>query len=879
MSVRLKCCGRTDPIGVDRDGLWLTIETDGNETIHSCQIRIAESIENLKAAHYTEVIDSGSDLYAAVYPQKELLREKTRYYWEAEVKTEQGTQITEPASFETGLESWSADWITGASSGKNVQSFRKDFLVQGKITDARLYICGLGYYNAALNGKALDDRYYKPLMTDYGRRHHEDNEFLCDAANYRVTYDTYDVTECLRHGSNALTVDIANGYYCNTDRITEEPDFSYGRARLIFELHYTEDGQRKGIVSDPSTQTRVLGCESTLYEGDRIDFTKEQAPFTESRIAAAPGGKLICPQCEADRVKAVYQPLSEKQTDGGTLYDFGINHTGGLHIRIEAKAGDVLHIRYAEVLDENGNPNFETSAWHDKNKYTGQMRDVYQENRYILKEGMNEITPLFSWYCYRYVLIEKPGHAKIHTLESLFICMDVPENGAFSCSEESFNRLNRMFVQTLRCNMHSGLMTDCPHREKRPYTGDGHLIMKAAYYHLDMTAFFRKWLEDIVDSQSPEGRIPNTAPDLGGGGGYAWGNAVCYVTKYLYAFTGDIAVVKKSYGAILRWLSYYEKHRDADHIIRSNGHDWLLGDWLAPEMIASDVYYINTVAYLQAAEIAAELAEIVEPNRVEALKTLSAAIKEGIHRVFFHAETASYSNGVQGEDVLALAAGIVPEEWLEAVRKRVEHHYKEETDYHLDTGIILTPVLIAYLTNHGYRDIAYGIMTAKTYPSYHTLMENDTTFPEHWSKKWPDYRLGNNTSKLIPGGGDVSHCHPMYGSVAAWLYERVAGLDLTGLHEKKVRICPYFTEYLSWAKAEKEVFCGKVSVSWERTEDGLTLEVRIPAGLTGEVCFPADDLEIVNCATEESWKREDDGCFRFALPAGSWRLMTKENSV
>ena len=120
MHIGLKCCGQIDPIGVDRDRLWLNIETDGDEAVLSCQIRIAESIENLKAACYTAVINSTHDIYTAVYPQKELLCEQTRYYWNAEVRTERGTQITEPAFFETGLESWSADWITGVSSGKSV---------------------------------------------------------------------------------------------------------------------------------------------------------------------------------------------------------------------------------------------------------------------------------------------------------------------------------------------------------------------------------------------------------------------------------------------------------------------------------------------------------------------------------------------------------------------------------------------------------------------------------------------------------------------------------------------------------------------------------------------------------------------------------------
>ena len=168
-------------------------------------------------------------------------------------------------------------------------------------------------------------------------------------------------------------------------------------------------------------------------------------------------------------------------------------------------------------------------------------------------------------------------------------------------------------------------------------------------------------------------------------------------------------------------------------------------------------------------------------------------------------------------------------------------------------------------------------MTAKTYPSYNSLMENDTTFAEHWSKKWPDYYFGEpGNSQLVKGGGDLSHCHPMYGSVAAWLYERVAGLDLSELYRKTVHIKPYFMEYLSWAEAEKKTAFGTVSAAWSRKDEQYTLKLSIPSGLTAQCHFPTTCRCLKNRKTDEIYYPDAQGVFTFTLTAGEWNITSCE---
>lgn len=769
-----------------------------------------------------------------------------------------------------------ARWIQAPGQSYNVKRFKKTFSIDQKINEAKLYICGLGYFKAFCNGRHLDDTYYQPLVTDYNHREQPENTLLGKSTSHHYTYYIYDVTAHLQIGENVLEADVANGYYEDTDRLTCEPDYSFGTAKLIYELQITTDDGIFYIASDTDTLVREQNYRSSLYVGDRVDFTKEAGDYVNSVPADAPDGEAVLPACQPDRVIRILAPVSVTELSDGLLYDFGENHSGGLRLTVDAKEGDELVIRYAEILGEDGKPNYETSAWHDEHPKTGDTMDIYQENHYILKEGSNEIAPMFSWFCYRYALLSMPQSTQVQKIESLFISMDMEKDGHFTCSEDVLVRTNKMFEQTLRCNMHSGLLTDCPHREKRPYTGDGQLVMKAAYYNLDATDFYYKWFQDLLDSQTEEGQIPNSAPDFGGGGGYAWGNALCSVTKQLYQFTGDEEVLRRGYPAIRRWIAFYDKHADADGIIRSNDHDWMLGDWLAPDTVVSNLYYINTVCYYLAMDMAQWIAQICAKDDVRMWEKKKAELADGINRVFFDEAKLQYGNGVQGEDVMALAAGIVQPAYKQALLEKVRYHYSVETDYHLDTGIILTPVLLDYLTEHGMRDIAYRLMTAKTYPSYYTLMEDDTTFAEHWSKKWPDYYYGNENSRFIKGGGDLSHCHPMYGSVCSWLYERVAGLDLTELYRKYVGIHPYFTDCLSDAAADKMTIYGKTSVAWSVSEDELKLRVQIPEELTGKVFFPSSYTTIQNQMTGESYQADEEGCFHFNIPSGTWEFIAQK---
>lgn len=1001
MSFLLECNGKINPLGVNKDnvrlGFKIVDDCGDSLQVSKLQFQIASSEEKLKNNMAEIILEEDSKGWHSCRVPAHLLKDRCRYYWRV-------VDSGNIAYFETGISDWSADWICGwndeneNNQGK-VQNFKRTFNIESSIEEARLYICGLGYFDAKVNGNQTDDLMFKPLVTDYKERCHPENPTLYPNLGHRITYYTYDVTNLLQRGENVLSVDVADGYFYNTEKVDYAYNFSFGSPRLIYELHIKVDGEWQVIKSDRKTLVCEKNCISKLYGGDVIDFTKADGEYRESLLvddeiymtqngaekysnvdklcdkcgdmsdgviaqndyiankaseieqngcidnkatkieqnshiankvseneqrdcSIDKGYNMVSSLCEEDKVCEILKPVTSRELDGGMLIDFGVNHTGGLEFSVEATEKSTIRISYAEVLDDDGRPNYETSIYDERSIDDGREDGSHQQSMYIVNAGKTKIKPLFSWKCYRYVLIQIEGGAEIKELKSLFIHMDIKRDGYFRCSNDTLNRINEMFVQTAYCNLHSGMLMDCPHREKRPYTGDGNKVMKSVFYNLNAIPFFYKWLDDMEDSQATGGKVTNTVPNFGGGGGYAWGNAICTLTKELYHYTGDIEVVKKGYNIILRWLDYYKSMEDENHTIRKNGAEWLLGDWLAPETVISNVHFVNTSCYYEAVESAEYLAGILkehsklentakylaktdcsvvldcEKKSVENYKNacekyhlsdtvvhndecfeiyakqerdwkeLKNSIKENINRFFFDKEKMAYGHGVQGEDVLALALGIVPDEYVDTLKDKVENHYRVDTDYHLDTGIVITPILLDYLTKNGYEDIAYKIMTAKTYPSYYNLMDGETTFSEHWSKKWPDYYVGEiGNSKLIKGGGNLSHCHPMYGSVVAWLYEKVAGIDLSQLYEGVINFTPYLTENLKEAKANKQTPYGQVGIDWENNGESLKIKITLPYGLNGKCYFPSK-YDKIKCVSTGEVYEAIDGYFDFEVAAG-----------
>lgn len=746
-----------------------------------------------------------------------------------------------------------AKWITFAFKSGAVYKFVKKFGVREGFLRAEIFVAAHGFYDFTVNGKGGGESFFKPFFTDY---------------RIFSYYEKYDVTRFIALGENELRIDLAGGYYQNDDREEDDeyPDVSYGLKKVMFALKVYYDGGAEIFASDGDT---LCGCvsayTSTLFRGDRLNFAVPEPKYFKAR-EVADDCKLLPSPAPNDVISEFLEARAIYESDTEKIYDFGQNHTGGISCVISGERNDCVTVTYAETLNGDGTLNADTSAYPVTE--AGEKYFVPQKNSYVLSGGRDKIEPLFSWRCYRYVRIESGKPVVLENLRSCFIHAAVQRAGHFSCSLPLFNEIYEKYAYTQLCNMHCGVPTDCPHREKLPYTGDGQITAHSMIYCFEAQAFLDKWLTDIIASAKDDGYVPNTAPDMGAGGGYFWGYAVVQIPSVLYRYTGNKEYLKRAYSAVLRWIDFLSTRHGGDYILRINDRKWSLGDWLAPEPIRSDHVFFDTVCYYASVKAAAKMHEELYGEQNETLLELARNVRAAINREYFDSSSGAYSRDEQGETVLALYYGIPEKENIAAVLRCIQLHYGQNGK-HFDTGIVVTPMLLQCLRKYGLHSLAYELMTQTDYPSFAYMLKGETTFPEHWSKKWIDYKFSQDDQTVIEGGGEVSHCHPMFGSVVRWLYESVAGLDISHLYRGKVVFAPAYTDKIERASASVKTVSGNAAFAYS-SQNGLEAEAQIPKNLTGEFHLPCGKYSAANARTQQTLSFEKG---EFCLRGGKWRII------
>lgn len=742
---------------------------------------------------------------------------------------------------------WDASWIGAPWEGDEyieaeaaeAPLLKKTFHLDSKPSKAVVKVTGLGFFELYINGRRVGEDVLSPTETLYDKRVGLENEGVPMPSdsfkNYRVNYLTYDVTRHLRKGENTVEAVLGNGFYAiSSPRWVAVP---YGTPRFICRLDAAlRDGSLQSVVSDSSwLAARSPILKNHMYWGEVYDARREGTQQWESvALRRAPQG-ILCPQpalCE-DRVMERLAPVSIKALeDGAWEVDFGDYITGWPALKgIDAPEG--TQIRIVFPVDD----------------YPDNIKSEY---RYICKgTGHESYAPRFVWYTFRKAVVYgwngrlKPGNI---TAEAVYT--NAPVNSEFACSEPLFNLINQIWLRTQQDNMHLGVPTDCPHREKGPYTGDGEVACVTVMHNLDADAFYRKWLRDISDCQNPvSGYVPNGAPwHPGCGGGVAWGAAMNIVPWEHYLHYGDISVLEEHFDAMCAQVGHMLSWCDADGIMcqkkpsREKPLYWMnLGEWcpsygLAGEPLVHTWYLWRCASYTAKAakalgrdEQAAYYAEVAERTAL------------AFHKAFYNPETGSYGcasgtldasgygtgNGAEGNDgsnIFALAMG-VPADRYESVIAAVKREL-EMNDGHLNTGIFGTALFFEVLCENGMAQQAYEAMNKRDYPSYGWWIEQGAdTFWEQWN-------------------GNDSRNHPMFGGGLVWLYRQLAGLQ-TDEQEPGYRhmiVKPHVVDGIDWARYSTCTSYGKASVEWKKASSGrVKMKVTVPQGCHATVYVPGRD--------------------------------------
>lgn len=712
---------------------------------------------------------------------------------------------------------------------------RKEFKSkQRRITDATVYVCGLGHYELCINGRKVGDAEFAPLWSEYSKT---------------VYYNVYDVTNFIKADDNAISVLLGNGFF-NVQRLGRYSKLmtSFGAPQLLLKLDINyDDGSQQTITTDKDWKYCLSPITfNTIYGGESYDARLEQKGFDEPDfddsgwrnvvVVEGPTGKLE-PQTAhpvkimerhgiknishiiADSLNAASKATKREISPSVFIADMGQNLAGFPEITISGKRGQKVTMLASECLNKYGACD---------QRQTG--RQHYYE--YTLSgEGKETWHPRFSYYGFRYIQVEgavlegQPNPQSlpvISSLNSCFIYNSAPEISAFECSNPIFTGAHRLIERAERSNMQA-VLTDCPHREKLGWLEQDHLCGPSLLYNYDMTTLIPKIIRDITDTQKDNGMVPTTAPQYVSFGNLfddspEWGSTLIILPFMYYEMYGDSTLITNNYDAMARYVEYLDS-RAEDGIVSHGLGDWYdYGDWKAGFSRNTPIPLVATAHYIYDLQLMTKAA-LMKGKADDATKyeqKLKDVIK-AFNKEFYHADSCYYGTGSQTSNALPLFLGIAKD------REKVLSNLIADITAHgnrLTTGDVGNRYLFQTLAQTDNNDLLYNMLNHYETPGYgFQIRQGATTLTEQW-----DPRQG------------TSQNHFMMGQIDEWLFKTLAGItNKPGTFGMRhLLISPTLIGDMKYVKASTQSLYGTISVY--RTQDHLTVE--IPVGCDATVVLP-----------------------------------------
>jgi len=847
--IQLKCEHLTDPMGIDTPNPRLTwrLEDDRQGALQTAYQIIVDTDSMAVVDNRGDIWDTGkqakSDILISYLGKK--LHPLTRYFWKVIAWDKDGKpNASKVAVFETGMmgiSNWKGAWISDHHDidYKEAPYFRKEFQVTKPVKYARAYIATAGLSEVSINGERLGDHRLDPMYTRFDKR---------------TLYVVYDATAQLQRGANAIGVVLGNGWYNHQSLAVWDFHNAPWRARPAFCLDlrivYT-DGTEETIMSERDWKTSSGPIVSnSIYTGEHYDARLEQEGWDKPnfdaskwhgiRYRSAPSHQIVSQQVVPIRLVKSYTPKSVKKFNDSTyVFDMGQNMAGVTRIKIKGKEGTVLKIKHGERLHENGRIDMSNiDVYFRGDKET----DPFQTDILILSgKKEDEFMPKFNYKGFRYVEItsSEPIDLAEKNITAYFMHSDVAPVGEVKASSNIINDLWKATNNAYLSNL-MGYPTDCPQREKNGWTGDGHLAIETAFYNFDGITVYEKWLADHRDEQQPNGVLPDIIPTGGWGYGTAngldWTSTIAIIPWQVYMFYGDSRLLEDCYENIKRYVDYVD--RISPNGLTSFGR----GDWV-PVKTTSNLELTSSIYFYVDADILASAAKLFgKTEDYEKYHALRNKIKNAINDKFLNRETGIYAGGSQTELSMALHWNVAPEDMKAKVAANLNKKV-EETDFHLDVGVLGAKALLNALNNNGYRESAYKVAVQNTYPSWGWWVVNGaTTLLENWD---------------LEAKRDISDNHMMFGEIGGWFFKGLGGIKPDENHPgfKHIRLEPYFPEGLDAFESKHSSPYGEIKSAWKKQGKTVVMDIIIPANSTATLKWPDGKSQNLSAGKHQlKWK-------------------------
>ncbi len=876
----LSCEYLTEPLGIDVGQprlSWQLIPGAGADARGLGQSRyrilVAGSAATL-AENRGDLWESGwvdSDQNLHVRYAGKPLASRQECFWKVQVADRAGgvSDWSAPARWSMGLLSeadWAAKWIT-AEVSEALPLMRTTFRVEKPVRRAELAICGLGFFEASLNGERIGDAVLEPGWTDYRKR-----------ALYRVD----DLTEGLVEGENVLGVMLGNGMYNVTGGRYVKFTGSFGPPKLIAQLDIEyADGTSARIVTDDDWRVAPGPIRfSCIFGGEDYDARAElpgwdRPGFDAGGWGAAvecegPGGVLTTRSGPAVVVRERFETVAVTEPRPGVwVYDLGRNFSGWPKIRLKGPAGATVKLITGELLDAEGLVTQRSSGGPVWFSYT------------LKGQGIEEWAPRFSYTGFRYVQVEGGVPAdsaagadddavRIEGMEGQFLYPDAAVAGEFACSNPDVNRVHALILSAIKSNFKS-VLTDCPHREKLGWLECTHLLAGCFMYNFDSSRFYEKIARDMREAQLEDGLVPDIAPEyVVFAGGFRdspeWGSGAVIAPWRSYWMYGDPTILQEQYATMKRYVGYLGGKAEG-HIV-----SYGLGDWcdIGPAspgvsqltslgLTATGVYYQDIDTVRRVAELLGHPAEAAE------YAALGQAVAGAFNREFFHPDQGSYDRNSQTGNAMPLVLGLVAPEArpvvLESLAKIIEAGGNRVT-----AGDIGFYYVVQALLEGGRSDLLYEMLCQEEGPGYlYQLAKGATSLTEAW-----------DTNPAL----SQNHC--MLGHIEEWFYSGLLGIRAAAPGFREIQLVPQVVGDLTSANGHYDSMYGRIASAWQRNGDRVTFEFTVPVNTKATVHIPArspqDVMESgVPVARAEGVTplRNSPGTAVFEIGSGSYRFESR----
>ena len=630
-------------------------------------------------------------------------------------------------------------WLTFGSETEAVIA-KKDFYI-GEIKNTVLTVTGLGFCEVWVNGKNADDRLCAPAWTNYLPTDTASMNYpIFDTMTNRILYEEIDITPFIKTGENTVVFHIGGGWFCQHESRNEGVK-PYGKLMLCFSI--SQNGEPLAKSDESVLWKKSFITRQNIYFGEKqdlrigsYDFSEEMSDkdFVFATPVETPAAILSKQDCPSDRIIRTLYPKELFRRGDYAIYDIGENVSGYPVVEFDGTAKDeVISLRFAEELDKDGALDF---------TFTGGNSRIQREE-YIYDGKAKEAFQHFTWHAGRY--FDVVGNAKVR--EYKVVHTYLKQKAVFKSGEPVLQWLFDSFIRTQLNNSHCSIPSDCPHRERLGYTGDGQLTSNAVMDCFEAEGFYRKWMRDIADCQDiNNGHIQHTAPFYGGGGGPGgWGGAIVFVPYKFYKHYGDKAVIEEYYPNMLAYLDYMDKHSENGLVVREEEGGWCLGDWCSPgnkNLIPPE--FVNTYFFIKALNCVIELSVVLKKD-TSALKEKRESVMAAFLEKYYDEKTGTFCNSTEAADAYGFSLGLGDGRTLKAL----EEKYTALGEF--DCGIFGTYILIGVLCENGYTELAKSLLTSKKKNTFYNMMSHGaTTLWEYWD-------------------GGASRDHPMFGAVVEYL--------------------------------------------------------------------------------------------------------------